>query len=75
MGERIEAFLGQVGEAGSGRVARTRVENASRSEGQVVLTLSFRSRRAAALVELEAELGSLVKSDQLTVLYNSPTVI
>ena len=57
------------------RLPRARVESVSRADGQVVLTLSFRSRRAAGLIELEAELRSLVESTQLTVLYNSPTAI
>jgi hypothetical protein len=55
------------------RLRRARVESVSRTDGQVVLTVSFRARRAAGLAELEAELAALVKSNQLTVLYNSPT--
>lgn len=57
------------------RLPRARVESVSRADGQVVLTLSFRTRRAAGLVELESELRSLVEPTQLTVLYNSPTAI
>ena len=57
------------------RLPRARVESVSRTDGEVVLTLSFRSRRAAGLVELEAELRELVSSTQLTVLYNTPTAI
>lgn len=64
-GEELLAYLRQ-------RLRRSRIESISRSDGQVVLTLTFKSAPPAGIVGIEEELSRIVEPRQLTVVYSRP---
>jgi hypothetical protein len=57
------------------RLRRARVESISRTDGQVVMTLTFRSVPAAGIVGLERELSRIVEPQQLTIVYSRPGAV
>jgi hypothetical protein len=67
-GEELHATLRR-------RLRRARVESISRSDGEVVMTLTFRSVPAEGIVGLEQELSGIVEPRQLTIVYSRPGAV
>jgi hypothetical protein len=64
-GEELHRYLQQ-------RLRRSRVESISRTDGQVVVTMSFRAEPAAGIAALEQGLTRIVELRQLTIVYSRP---